>query len=111
MVEKQKHDEQLFENNLMPKLIKEYQKTGEKRPFDLEKISRSSENGGFWTKAWEDVDLQSNADALVKNSLIDDLGGGLYQISEVGILWKERASQLIKSDLEEVTGNVRMFVK
>jgi hypothetical protein len=89
MVEKKKHDEQLFENKLMPKLIKEYQKTGEKRPFDLEKIRRSSENEGFWTKAWEDIDLQSNVDALVRNGLVDDLGGGLYQISGTGILWEE----------------------
>jgi hypothetical protein len=92
MVEKKKHDEQLFENNLMPKLIKEYQKTGERRPFDLEMIRRSSENGGFWTKAWEDIDLQSNVDALVRNGLIEDLGRGLYQISEVGILWERETT-------------------
>jgi hypothetical protein len=29
----------------MPKLIKDYQRTGEKRPFNMDKIRRSSERG------------------------------------------------------------------
>jgi hypothetical protein len=45
-------------NNLMPKLIKDYQWTGEKRPFNMDKIRRSSERGGFWIMAWEDLGLQ-----------------------------------------------------
>lgn len=56
----------------------------------MEKIRRSSENGGFWTKAREDIDLRSNVDALVRNGLVDDLGGGLYQINEAGIMWQEK---------------------
>jgi hypothetical protein len=30
-------------NNLMPKLIKDYQRTGEKGPFNMDEIRRSSE--------------------------------------------------------------------
>jgi hypothetical protein len=41
--------------------------------------------------AWEDLDLQSNIDALVKNGLADYLGGK-YQISDSGIQWKERTT-------------------
>jgi hypothetical protein len=76
----------------MPKLIREYQRTGEKRPFDMEKIRRSTEKEGFWTMAWEDLDLHSNIDALIKGGLVDDLGAGKYQISDAGIQWKERTT-------------------
>jgi hypothetical protein len=41
-------------NNLMPKLIKYYQLTGEKTTFNMDKIRRSSESGGFWIMAWEE---------------------------------------------------------
>jgi hypothetical protein len=78
------NDKRLFENSLMPKLIKDYQRTGEKKPFNMDKIRRSSERGGFWTMVWEDLDLQSNLDALVRKGWIDELGGGEYQISDAG---------------------------
>jgi len=38
---------------------------------------------------WEDLDLQSNLDALVRKGWIDELGGGEYQISDAGIKWNE----------------------
>lgn len=73
----------------MPKLIKDYQRTGEKRPFNMDKITRSSERGGFWTMAWGGLDLQKNIDALVRKGWIDDIGGGEYQVSDTGIGWEE----------------------
>jgi hypothetical protein len=85
MTAEQKRQHRLFENNPMPR---EYQWTGEKRPFDTEKIRRSTEKGGFWTMAWEGLDLQSNIDALVKDGLVDDLGEDMRP----GIQWKERTT-------------------
>ena len=40
--------------------------------------------------AWEDLDLQSNLDALVRKGWIDNIGGEEYQISDAGIEWKEK---------------------
>lgn len=40
---------------------------------------------GFATQGWDEVLLQNELDDLVKNGLIEDLGGGKYQISDLGI--------------------------
>ena len=73
----------------MPKLIKEQKAAGNKKtPFDLEKIRKLGRDNGFATQAWDDKDLESEADSLVKKKLIEDLGGGKYQISDLGIEWK-----------------------
>gem|GEM_PF-4686716 len=37
------NDERLFENNLMPKLIKDYQRTGEQRSFIMKRRSQVNE--------------------------------------------------------------------
>jgi len=55
----------------------------------MDKIRRSSERGGFWTTVLEDLDLQSNLDALVMKGWIDELGGREYQISDAGIEWND----------------------
>jgi hypothetical protein len=48
-----------------------------------------TEEWGFATMAWDDKDLQSNLDALAYKRLIDDLGGGKYQIGDLVIRWKD----------------------
>jgi hypothetical protein len=45
--------------------------------------------------AWKSLDLQSNIDTLVRNGWVDDVGGE-YQISDTGIVWKERRRWLIR---------------
>jgi hypothetical protein len=83
------HHEKLFENNIMPKLIREYMDTGVKVPFDLKRIRGFTEEEGLSTRAWDDRDLQSVVDTLVRNRLVDDLGEGRYRISDTGLEWKE----------------------
>jgi hypothetical protein len=75
-----------FEKNLMPKLIKEYKEAGNtKIHFDKEKIKRRREYGGFGIQAWDEMFLQKRIDALVEKRLIEDLHDGKYQISDLGI--------------------------
>jgi hypothetical protein len=83
------HHEKLFENNIMPKLIREYMDTGVKVPFDLKRIRGFTEEEGLSTRAWDDRDLQSVVDTLVRNRLVDDLCEGRYRISDTGLEWKE----------------------
>ena len=73
----------------MPKLIKDYQRTGEQRTFIMDKIRRSSERGRFWTMAWEDLDLQRDLDALVRKGWIDENRWRRISISDAGIGWKD----------------------
>jgi hypothetical protein len=85
-------DQSLFEKNIMPKLIKEYKEANNtKIPFDLEKIKRLGMEG-FATRAWDEGDLQTAVNDLVKKGLIDAIGDGKYQISDLGIGWKEEPS-------------------
>jgi hypothetical protein len=83
------HHEKLFENNIMPKLIREYIDTGVKVPFDLKRIRRFTEDEGLSTRAWDEKDLKSVVDALVRKGLVDDIGEGRYRISDSGLEWKE----------------------
>ena len=45
--------------------------------------------GGFWTMAWEDLDLQRDLDALVRNGWIDENRWRRISISDAGIGWKD----------------------
>jgi hypothetical protein len=75
-----------FEKNLMPKLIEEHKRAGNKKiPFDKEKIKRRREYGGFGIQAWDEIFLQKRIDTLVEKRLIEDLRDGKYQISDLGI--------------------------
>lgn len=59
-----------------------------KVPFDLKRIRGFTEEEGLSTRAWDDRDLQSVLDTLVRNRLLDDLGEGRYRISDTGLEWK-----------------------
>ena len=87
--EQSHYDEKLFENNIMPKLIREYVDTGVKVPFDLKRVRGFTEEDGLSTRAWDDRDMQSVVDALIRKRLLDDLGEGRYRISDPGLEWKE----------------------
>ena len=73
----------------MPKLIKDYQRTGEQRSIQYGQDQRSSKRGGFWTMAWEDLDLQRDLDALVRKGWIDENSWRRISISDAGIGWKD----------------------
>lgn len=76
----------MFEKNIMSKLVKEYKENGNKNvPFDLQKIRNLGRDGGFATQAWDEIDLQDKVNELVTKGLIEDLTGGRYQISDLGI--------------------------
>lgn len=60
-----------------------------KVPFDLKRIRGFTEEEGLSTRAWDDRDLQSVVDTLVRNRLVDDLGEGRYRISDTGLECKE----------------------
>jgi hypothetical protein len=66
----------------------------EKITFDMDKIRRPSERGGFGRMAWEDLDLQSNLDSLVRKGWIDEIGEGEYQISDAGIEGNEGVGRI-----------------
>ena len=79
----------------MPKLIKEYNETGEKKPFDKIKIRNMARDNplGFTTRGWDETYLQNELDALVLKGLIEELGkddkGDIqYQISNHSLQWK-----------------------
>ncbi|MGH9974766.1 MAG: hypothetical protein ACRD8Z_02875 [Nitrososphaeraceae archaeon] len=80
----------------MPKLIKEYNETGETKPFDKLKIRNMARDDppGFTTGAWDETYLQNELDALVLKGLIeergkdDDKGDIQYQISNHSLQWK-----------------------
>jgi hypothetical protein len=74
-----------FTKNLMPKLRAEYLECQLRIPFDLEKIRRKKEGGGFGVDEWDDIYLQELIDYEVNEGLIEDLGHGQYQISDSGI--------------------------
>jgi len=56
-----------------------------KVPLDLQKIRNLGRDGGFGTQAWDEIDLQDKVNELVTKGLIEDLTGGRYQISDLGI--------------------------
>ena len=77
-----------FEAHIMPRLANEYKLAGKKEPFDLDRIrnlGKDEKGEGFAMETWELVDLQDNVNILVTKGLIDDLGDGKYQISDLGI--------------------------
>jgi hypothetical protein len=41
------------------------------------------------TRAWDEKDLKSVVDALVRKGLVDDIEEGRYRISDSGLEWKE----------------------
>ena len=47
-----------FTKNLMPELRAEYLECQLRIPFDLEKIRRKKEGGGFGVDKWDDIYLQ-----------------------------------------------------
>jgi hypothetical protein len=78
-------DKESFKKNLMLKLREEYNEGQLKIPFDLEKIRRNIEDGGFGEDAWDDIHLQELVEYLVSDGLIEELGHGQYQISDPGL--------------------------
>ena len=78
-------DKDSSKENLMPKLRDEYNEGQLKIPFDLEKIRRKREDGGFEVNAWDDINLQELLDYLVSDGLIEELGHGQYQVSDPGL--------------------------
>jgi hypothetical protein len=78
----------------MPKLLKEYNETGEKKPFDKIKIRNMARDDllGFTTRAWDETYLQNELDDLILKGLIeelerDDKGDIRYQVSNHGLQW------------------------
>jgi hypothetical protein len=79
----------------MPKLLKKYNETGEKKPFDKIKIRNMARDDppGFTTRAWDETYLQNELDDLILKGLIeelemDDKGDIRYQVSNHGLQWK-----------------------
>jgi hypothetical protein len=56
----------------MPKLIKDYQRTGEQRPFIMDKIRRSSVRGDSERWLGKTYAYQKDLDALARKGLIDE---------------------------------------
>ena len=72
----------------MPKLIKDYQRTGEQRPFRMDKIRRSSERG-ILDDGLGRLRLTERLDALVRKGLIEENSWRRISISDAGIGWKD----------------------
>jgi hypothetical protein len=70
---------------LCPNWSRNTKRTVTKSPFDLQKIRNLGRDGGFATQAWDEIDLQDKVNELVTKGLIEDLTGGRYQISDLGI--------------------------
>ena len=85
----------MFEKNIMPKLIEEYKRTGNKNkvPFNLKKIRTKREEGGFGIFGWEGQDLQNQVDDLVSKKLIIETDYNLYHISDLGLEWKPEVEE------------------
>ena len=74
-----------FESHIMPRLAKEYKDADKKKvPFDLDKIRNLGKDKG---QTWQEIDFQDKINRLVTKGLIEDLKGGRYQISNLGIEW------------------------
>jgi hypothetical protein len=77
-----------FETHIMPRLAKEYVEHSEKKvPFDLQKLRNLGRDNkeGFAMQTWDQIDLQDNVNTLVSKGLIEDLGDGNYQISNLAL--------------------------
>ena len=80
-----------FEAYVMPRLANEYMQAGKKKVlFDLQKIrdlgkEDKAKGEGFAIETWDQTDLQDDVNILVSKGLIEDLGDGKYQISNLGI--------------------------
>lgn len=89
-------DEKQFENNLMPKLINDYKSAkAEGRTnddFDMERVRKYQQEGGFGTRAWDDSELRDKLSYLVGRRLIKEVSDGRYRLTDVGKLWQEKAS-------------------
>lgn len=87
-------DEQ-FENNLMPKLIADYKNAmAEGRindDFDMERVRKYQQEGGFGTRAWEGEALKEKLSYLVERDLIKDVSDGIYRLTYAGKSWHEKA--------------------
>jgi hypothetical protein len=87
-------DEENFENNLMPKLIKDYKDAKEEGraedDFDMDRVIKHKPEGGLWTRAWEGAALKKNLSYLVNKRLIEETGHGRYRLTELGKSWKEK---------------------
>jgi hypothetical protein len=86
-------EQELFENNLMPKLIASHKAAKERGEtndyFDLKRIRKHLQDGGFGVKAWEDTELQMKVSGLVKKELIAEVESG-YRLTPKGELWNEK---------------------
>jgi hypothetical protein len=86
-------EQESFEDNLMPKLIAshkdaiEHGKTND--DFDLERIRRPLQDGGFGITAWDGTESQMKVSELVKKGLIVEVESG-YRLTPRGELWNEK---------------------
>jgi hypothetical protein len=87
-------EQENFENNLMPKLLADYNDTKEKGEthyyFDEERVRKYRSEGGFWIRAWEDEELDKNLSYLVDKGFIKKVEDEKYYLTDDGKLWKEK---------------------
>lgn len=78
-----------FEKNLMPKLHEEYNQNKMLNAFDMEKIRKHRNEGGFGIFGWEGLALRGRLENTVKRGWIEKVDGGKYQLTEKGLGWEE----------------------
>jgi hypothetical protein len=90
-------DEELFEDNIMPKLQAEFKYAkdhGETNyEFALERMREFlKEGGGFGIKGWDDKQIRDKLlPYLVKKGLIAEVSHGRYRLTELGRSWQKSA--------------------
>jgi hypothetical protein len=78
-----------FENNLMPKLHEEYHRTKMIIPFDMEKVTRPRNQGGFGIAGWKESFLEARLEHTAqKRKWIEKVDDKKYRLTELGTKWE-----------------------
>ena len=51
---------------------------------DINRLTKHGLEAGFWTRAWEEEELEKNLYNLVNKNLIKEMGNGRYHLTEFG---------------------------